>query len=181
MVRPNLYVGSKVVVWKKASEWDDDVVQYMIPQTAILFERDRETLSQDGWDDQYGVLFLNADGTASHFQWWVEGSECVLVDNDLAANQDFVYANRGLLEEDEDDEEDDEEEPGEDEDFVSGKLLRSFMYNVDRAEMVKIAKRFKIAYSGLPHNSLALALIARLPLTAIEALIDGEEVPDDIL
>lgn len=177
MVRPNLYIGSKVIAWKHKCEWDDDVVQFMVPQIAILHERSDDTLSEDGYGENYGALLLKPDGTASHFQWWFEGEECVVINNDLAANQDFIYANRHLLELSEDGDEP-EDEP-EDEEFVSGKLLRSFMYNVDRAEMVKVAKRFKIEYSGLPHNSLALALIARLPLTTIEALIDGEAVPDD--
>jgi hypothetical protein len=113
MVREKLYIGSKVIVWKNKNTWDDDAVQFMVPQTAILFERDRDTLSDDGYGEHYGVLFLNDDGSASHFEWWVEGDECVLVDNELIANQDFIYANRGLLETC--DGEDEPDEPDEDE------------------------------------------------------------------
>lgn len=184
MVRPNLYIGSKVIIWKHKCEWDDDVVQFMVPQLAILHERSQDTMSADGYGENYGALYLKPDGTASHFQWWAEGEECVVVNNDLAANQDFIYANRGLLELSEggDDPEDEEEdEPDEDEEAISGKLLRSFVYNVDRAEMVKVAKRFNVEHNGVKHRELGIALIVRLPLNAIEALIDGEDLPDDIL
>lgn len=114
MVRPNLYIGSKVTAWKHKCGWSDAVVQFMIPQTAILHERSGDTMSEDGYGEHYGALLLNPDGTASHFQWWFEGEECVVINNDLAANQDFIYANRGLLELSEDGDEPEEDEEDDD-------------------------------------------------------------------
>jgi hypothetical protein len=178
MVREKLYIGSKVIIWKNKSEWDDDVVQFMVPQTAILFERDHDTMSEDGYGENYGALYLNADGTASHFQWWAEGEECVLVDNDLIANQDFVYANRHLLEtcdgEDEPEDEDEEELPRS---FAA--TVSSFVYNVPRKEMVVVAKKHGVESKGIKHRPLAELLVRKLPAKTIEALIDGEDLPDD--
>lgn len=180
MVRPNLYIGSKVIIWKNKSEWDDDVVQFMVPQTAILFERSRDTMSEDGRDDHYGALYLKADGTASHFQWWAEGAECVLVDNNLAANQDFIYANRGLLETcDGEDEPEDEEEEDMPRSFSA--TVSAFVYNVTRKEMVVVAKKHGVETKGIKHRPLAELLVRKLPVKIIEALIDGDELPDDTI
>lgn len=181
MVREKLYIGSKVVIWKHKYGWDDDVVKFMVPQTAILHVRSDDTLSEDGYGENYGALYLNADGTASHFQWWAEGEECVVINNDLAANQDFIYANRHLLELSEDgDEPEEDDEPDEEElDDESFAFHKMFTYNVDRDEMVKVAQKYGVEHKGVKHAALGTALIERLPKSYIEALIDGEDLPDD--
>lgn len=185
MVRPNLYVGSKVRVWSEKGGWDDEPVKVMETFVCILFERSRDTVSADGYGENYGFMKLNPDGTADCVQWWVEGEECTVINNDLAANQDFIYANRDLFEghPDADDDEDDEEEEAHerDEEDELFQRLKRFVYNVERSEMVTVAKKLGIAHEGVDHRALGIALMVRLTPTQINALCDGEdfETADD--
>lgn len=182
MVRPNLYIGSKVRVWSEKGGWDDEPVKVMETFVAILFERNRNTISEDGYGDQFGFMKLNPEGTASNLGWWVDGEECTVIDNDLAANQDFIYANRGLFERhpDADDDEEDEEEVAHerDEEDELFQRLKAFVYNVERSEMVTVAKKLGIPHEGVDHRALGIALMVRLNQTQINALMDGEDFED---
>lgn len=103
-----IYVGSKVRTWTEKGGWDDEPVKVMETSVGIVFERSRH-------HESFGLLVLNPDGTASHFQWWYDAAELRVIDNQLAANQDFVHANLDMLDSDEEpldelDEEEDEDD-----------------------------------------------------------------------
>lgn len=109
MTAEKIYVGSKVRTWKEKGGWDDEPVKVMETSVGIVFERSRHA-------ESFGLLVLNPDGTASHFQWWYDADELRVIDNHLTANQDFVHANLDMLDSDEeplDEEEDDLELPNE--------------------------------------------------------------------
>lgn len=103
MARERFYVGSKVRVWKEKGGWDDEPVKVMETFVGILFEQGRGKQS-------FGIMVLNADGTYSHLQWWIDGAECTLINNDLIANQDFVFSHKEAFKHPDEDEEDEPED-----------------------------------------------------------------------